>query len=1317
MAIGWQLEVPVRWQFGVAGLGSEAAGVASAASPTLAQRPGTYQRDLTQQLARLLDLSRAPGQTPGVAGHAKVDDHAPHVPAGSGALQALVDDLLLACAAYSSRGVSTQQAAFLRDRLGLPIGRTASDSQSKAVSAAVAVTLHGLFAALAQAGWAMAADHANSAAAAASDDTQESDRDADAADPRDNGRVAIDLGSAVTAGTDRLEHNPWWALRVQVELTLAQWLRQLPPVQAAVTSGSGVPAADAADQRPLWRFAAAWLLRQVLGPLSAWGWVASIELPAGQAGEHAAEVLVLAPSFPEWRQHLAEWLRQLPYRYPMQPLRQPPRLNWQAAGSSGLQSAPDEEQFAVAMIGYRRHNRTLARWHAGQAGAEADRRRLAVYVSALNAQMAVPWRVNTGVLRVMDALWSLHATPESVPPGTPQDVCDFAAAMFGEGSAGRRSSPGRGAWLRAPLAHLALRDLAPAAAGQAATFFLPWKADYRGRIYGETPFLTPQGGDTQRALMEFAEGRALDDAGANALAVHGARLLKREVLGADGRTLAAMRAWAAKNADLIATAADAPLVCDWWLRVSNDPLQFLAFCRAYTDWWRDRGALVHLPVQIDGTCNGLQHIAAITGDKDMAAAVNVLPGEPDALPRDLYDELAQAVGKWLADKWMNSPPALDANPKEDDPHQAARSAITRWLAGEMAPGQAQSHWASLLGRSAAKPVVMTVPYGAGESAQVERMLADVVLPLTQGMEEASAPLWVALDACGKLGLDLEALRSSLPLKRRSGQTLHAGLAQQAWRLGDSPLRKRRAALLRESSRSAVQADDPRLRRCEDAAVWCVLLAQLVVRCFRDALDQQYPVVGEFKRWLGRVARDQVGAPLAWISPIGFPVIQPGFTKVHQRLTATLRGGQRLEVGHTRLTETLCPVDQASALMPNLIHSLDATHLMLTVQQVKQAGAKLPFGSVHDCLLCHPNDAATWHVALREAFVALYGGGRSGPGMFCAADWAEAMQTRAWIARSSPAVLAVLAAMWPDAAAHAGRSVGEQALPLALLGLALKHCKEGSSLDQIFVASDLLLAAPDVGGWLERLRTAQPGAWAVAGPDSVFHPRPTPHDGRGAAATEASIWIQSQCRQLMDKWRHGVPVGHQEVNALTAWDGEIAQTLEKLKLHHQKQDRQARVCIKQLRRSTGGNCLERRVVEAWLDSLGDTRPGTGETTVPPAWDQQWSAKVAALNWMHCLLVWRWRQFNMAIDAQVRDLLGLRAMARCARLLAVRAGTSSDQAVAVPDAHLALMRSAVDHAQQAVELTAATRWDGESSVPFAGLSRSTLETVMQSVYFFH
>ena len=48
----------------------------------------------------------------------------------------------------------------------------------------------------------------------------------------------------------------------------------------------------------------------------------------------------------------------------------------------------------------------------------------------------------------------------------------------------------------------------------------------------------------------------------------------------------------------------------------------------------------HIPVHQDGSCNGLQHYAALGRDEYGGTYVNVVPGEA---PQDVYSEIATLV--------------------------------------------------------------------------------------------------------------------------------------------------------------------------------------------------------------------------------------------------------------------------------------------------------------------------------------------------------------------------------------------------------------------------------------------------------------------------------------------------------------------------------------------------------------------------------------------------------------------------------------------------------------------------------------------------
>ncbi|GAB0495019.1 hypothetical protein MMPV_006316 [Pyropia vietnamensis] len=216
-------------------------------------------------------------------------------------------------------------------------------------------------------------------------------------------------------------------------------------------------------------------------------------------------------------------------------------------------------------------------------------------------------------------------------------------------------------------------------------FFLPHNIDFRGRAYPVPPFLHHMGADMTRGLFLFdasAPGAvkppALGERGAYWLAVHLANLA-----GLSKSSLAdRYDAGVALFPRAVAVAAD-PLAessLSWWA-AAEDPFQLLAACTeiaAATGRHGGRSALeAHvssLPVQMDGSCNGLQHYAALGRDVAGGEAVNLVPGPA---PRDVYTGVADLVrARVEADA---SPTAAAVNPSAAALATALRPLVSRKL--------------------------------------------------------------------------------------------------------------------------------------------------------------------------------------------------------------------------------------------------------------------------------------------------------------------------------------------------------------------------------------------------------------------------------------------------------------------------------------------------------------------------------------------------------------------------------------------------------------------------------------------------------------
>ena len=134
------------------------------------------------------------------------------------------------------------------------------------------------------------------------------------------------------------------------------------------------------------------------------------------------------------------------------------------------------------------------------------------------------------------------------------------------------------------------------------------------------------------------------------------------------------------------------------------------------------------------------------------------------------------------------------------------------------------------------------------------------------------------------------------------------------------------------------------------------------------------VVGakEVMDWLKTIAqihgKERLG--ISWVTPIGFPVLQ-AYAKTKGMRVKTHFGGLRTRLTlKTSDTTKLDTRKQTSGISPNFIHSLDASHMMLTVNSCVNEGIT-DLAMVHDSYATHACNTGELNYLLRKAFVEQY----------------------------------------------------------------------------------------------------------------------------------------------------------------------------------------------------------------------------------------------------------------------------------------------------------------------------------------------------------
>ncbi|KAJ6649912.1 DNA-directed RNA polymerase, mitochondrial [Pseudolycoriella hygida] len=266
-------------------------------------------------------------------------------------------------------------------------------------------------------------------------------------------------------------------------------------------------------------------------------------------------------------------------------------------------------------------------------------------LDALNQLASVAWKVDTPILDVALEVFRNGgsqelgvAQPPSALPEFDETTIDskdkfkiFTAKMLHKRHQGEMFSLWCDTLYRLSLANH-YRDK---------IFWLPHNMDFRGRVYPIPPHLNHLGADLARSLLVFHQAKPLGENGFSWLKLHCINLTghkKRDSI--ENRLL-----YAEEMMENIIDSADKPLTGRMWWVKSDEPWQTLATCMEIARVSRSPDPVKYMssfPIHQDGSCNGLQHYAALGRDTAGGISVNLCPAR---VPQDVYSDVAELVEK------------------------------------------------------------------------------------------------------------------------------------------------------------------------------------------------------------------------------------------------------------------------------------------------------------------------------------------------------------------------------------------------------------------------------------------------------------------------------------------------------------------------------------------------------------------------------------------------------------------------------------------------------------------------------------------------
>lgn len=171
-------------------------------------------------------------------------------------------------------------------------------------------------------------------------------------------------------------------------------------------------------------------------------------------------------------------------------------------------------------------------------------------------------------------------------------------------------------------------------------FYIPVRLDYRGRIYTSTEFLTYQENELSKSLLLFKKESIIELTDKDAISylkIFGANCYGHKL---DKQSFINRKKWVDENQDDIFNFENGKL-----LNEADNKFLFIAFCFEFRKYIEARNNnkesfISQLPIQLDATSNGFQHLSMLIYDSKLFQVLNLKPSTCEDIPDDFYTFIA-----------------------------------------------------------------------------------------------------------------------------------------------------------------------------------------------------------------------------------------------------------------------------------------------------------------------------------------------------------------------------------------------------------------------------------------------------------------------------------------------------------------------------------------------------------------------------------------------------------------------------------------------------------------------------------------------------
>ena len=450
-------------------------------------------------------------------------------------------------------------------------------------------------------------------------------------------------------------------------------------------------------------------------------------------------------------------------------------------------------------------------------------------------------------------------------------------------------------------------------------FFIPVRLDNRGRVYCNVDYLHYQGIELAKSLLLFSKGEKInkaDKVSIDYLKIFGANCYGN---GIDKKSYLDRVEWVNNNEDNILNFRNGILI-----KEAESKILFIAFCFEYIKYKNsllsnDTFYISHFPIQLDATCNGYQHLSLLTGDEPLAGQLNLLDSDESTIPNDFYSFVALKIKDYLKAfiienmKICENISNLNLSPSINLNEVETNIKSAKKLLNLN------------IYRKLVKTVIMVKPYNATLYQMVNYIKDQFDLTLENNSSDQSLLEYT----------DNNENNNNDELNVRKNKFVYID---------------------KQNKNIKLTAND----------------FFLLVKIIEKIIYTEFPKLKDFNEYLKKVATicNTLNITIVWALPSGLKVNQSYVDSEAIRLRPFKfrKNTFSLKIRNEKINKS----KQIRALMPNLIHSLDAASLSLIVDMFFiKSDNNINFFSIHDCFAVTANNVSKLIKIVKLVYIKIY----------------------------------------------------------------------------------------------------------------------------------------------------------------------------------------------------------------------------------------------------------------------------------------------------------------------------------------------------------